>query len=125
MGPRCSSAETQVCHKSYIIAATFTLPWTENKGPFTLPWTESKGPFTLPWTESKGPFTLPWTDSKGSFTRSKFSIKNLVKVLTDNWLKENFVKVIRLHDFWFGQSLIKVSIPSYLLVVNSKTNNRS
>jgi hypothetical protein len=22
MGPRCSSAETQVCHRSYIIAAT-------------------------------------------------------------------------------------------------------
>jgi hypothetical protein len=24
MGPRCSSAETQVCHRSYIIAATVT-----------------------------------------------------------------------------------------------------
>ena len=24
MGPRCSSAETQVCHRSYIIAATKT-----------------------------------------------------------------------------------------------------
>ena len=24
MGPRCSSAETQVCHRSYIIAATTT-----------------------------------------------------------------------------------------------------
>jgi hypothetical protein len=24
MGPRCSSAETQVCHRSYIIAAKFT-----------------------------------------------------------------------------------------------------
>ena len=23
MGPRCSSAETQVCHRSYIIAARF------------------------------------------------------------------------------------------------------
>ena len=23
MGPRCSSAETQVCHRSYIIAANF------------------------------------------------------------------------------------------------------
>jgi hypothetical protein len=23
MGPRCSSAETQVCHRSYIIAASF------------------------------------------------------------------------------------------------------
>jgi hypothetical protein len=27
MGPRCSSAETQVCHRSYIIAATPTLKW--------------------------------------------------------------------------------------------------
>ena len=26
MGPRCSSAETQVCHRSYIIAAT--CPWS-------------------------------------------------------------------------------------------------
>ena len=25
MGPRCSSAETQVCHRSYIIAANLTL----------------------------------------------------------------------------------------------------
>ena len=26
MGPRCSSAETQVCHRSYIIAARLTIP---------------------------------------------------------------------------------------------------
>jgi hypothetical protein len=25
MGPRCSSAETEVCHMSYIIAATITV----------------------------------------------------------------------------------------------------
>ena len=24
MGPRCSSAETQVCHRSYVIAAIYT-----------------------------------------------------------------------------------------------------
>ena len=26
MGPRCSSAETQVCHRSYIIAASLNAP---------------------------------------------------------------------------------------------------
>jgi hypothetical protein len=38
--------------------------------------------------------------------------------LIENLLKENFVKIIRLHD----QRLIKVCIPGYLLAVNSKTN---
>ena len=30
MGPRCSSAETQVCHRSYIIAATINQPKPSN-----------------------------------------------------------------------------------------------
>jgi len=43
--------------------------------------------------------------------------------LTENVLKENFVEVIPFTRSKFGQSLIKVFIPSYLSVVNSKTNN--
>ena len=31
MGPRCSSAETQVCHRSYIIAAKYIRSGTEYK----------------------------------------------------------------------------------------------
>jgi hypothetical protein len=32
MGPRCSSAETQVCHRSYIIAASYYGPYRQKYG---------------------------------------------------------------------------------------------
>jgi hypothetical protein len=41
MGPRCSSAETQVCHRSYIIAASVD-PIIHNKFTFIVPHTLQK-----------------------------------------------------------------------------------
>ena len=46
MGPRCSSAETQVCHRNYIIAASF-----HPDGPGSNPSIGAKVVMDGPWEE--------------------------------------------------------------------------